>query len=132
MATRRVPISQDHVTALNLVEVDFYGAKRVEGAWRAYKNHLNASVPEDDEWRDERDRLLADLLFQMSGELKMAIPALEIFRGGYAPKGWAHREQREHALMEFAYQLSQKQNALPMMVIGGGVPPGPVPPPPPD
>ena len=33
MATRKVGISPDHVNSLNLVEVDFYGCRKVEAAW---------------------------------------------------------------------------------------------------
>jgi hypothetical protein len=30
MATRRIPISPDHVNALNLIEVDFYKCKKLK------------------------------------------------------------------------------------------------------
>nr|WP_131195846.1 DUF6680 family protein [Lichenihabitans psoromatis] len=125
-----MPISQDHVTAINLVEVDFHGDKAVEKSWKSYKNHL---VPGGDtkEWFDEKERLLADLLYQMSKKLGFNIDALEIFKGGYAPQGWVHRDERQTGAIEFAYQLWQKQTTLPVSFVGGGLAPGPVPPPPP-
>jgi hypothetical protein len=41
MATRRVAISEEHVAAINLIEVDFHGVKPVIEAWSAYLTHLN-------------------------------------------------------------------------------------------
>jgi hypothetical protein len=43
LATRRQNITADHVTALNLIEIDFYGVKPIQGAWRAYHGHLNSA-----------------------------------------------------------------------------------------
>lgn len=48
MATRRVGISPEHVSALNLVEVDFYQCAKVQEHWKTYKDHLFSSGPEDD------------------------------------------------------------------------------------
>jgi hypothetical protein len=108
MATRRVGISPDHVNALNLVEVDYYGCDKVEAAWSEYKDHLNNSgKPEDDAWRETKEKLLAKLLFEIAAVLGFNIPAIDIFKGGYAPLGWAHREYRQLAAMEYLYDLSQ-------------------------
>lgn len=78
MATRRVGISPDHVNAINLVEVDFYGCKAVEAEWKIYKNHLNDnSRPEDEAWRRTKEKLLSKLLFEIAKVLKFNIPAID-------------------------------------------------------
>ena len=59
MATRKVGISPDHVNAINLIEVDYYGCRKVEAAWSEYKDHLNDnSKPEDEPWREKKERLV--------------------------------------------------------------------------
>lgn len=117
MATRRMPISNEHVNAINLVEVDFYGCTKVEAEWKTYRSHLNKTdKPEDEAWRREKEKLLSKLLFEIAKVLKFNIPAIEIFEGGYAPKGWEHRDMRATGVMEYIHQLSEGKNTLPMAV----------------
>jgi hypothetical protein len=127
MATRRVAISQEHVTALNLVEVDFYGEPKVESAWKTYKDHLGTG-PENAEWHEKRDRLLAHLLYEMASRLGFKIPALDIFRGGYAPDGWAFRDQRQTGALEFVNELREGKRVLPVWVAGPSAAEQPTPP----
>ena len=94
MATRQLAISREHVNALNLIEVDFYGCQSVQKEWLIYKAHLFGGGTEDDAWREKKERLLANLLCEMAKTLRYKIPAMEIFKGGYAPKGWVHVQER--------------------------------------
>lgn len=117
MATRRVGISPEHVNALNLVEVDFYGIGTVQRCWRAYKDHLFADVEENAAWHEKKERLLADMLFQMARTLRFQIPALEIFKGGYAPKGWEHRNNRQNVALEYLNDLYHGTRVVPIGVV---------------
>jgi hypothetical protein len=40
MATRRTVVSAEHVGALNLIEIEFYGHQQVIAAWKTYFQHL--------------------------------------------------------------------------------------------
>ena len=114
MSTRRVRISPDHVNAINLVEVDFYGCAAVEAEWKTYKSHLNdTSKPEDEAWRRTKEKLLAKLLFEIAKVLKFDIPAIEIFEGGYAPGGWAHRDLRYTGALEYLHELREGRTPCP-------------------
>ena len=42
MSTRATTLSQNHVTALNMIDIDFYNNKKVIDAWRIYYDHLNS------------------------------------------------------------------------------------------
>ena len=83
MATRAARVSGDHVRALNMIDLAFYGsrpfgiARRSKGeqavldAWNEYHNHLNiqadkASVPI---WSVTSDELFTNLLFAIAKEL---------------------------------------------------------------
>jgi hypothetical protein len=115
MATRRAGISSEHVNSLNLVEVDFYGCDAVEAEWKTYKNHLNDNKrPEDEAWRRTKEKLLSKLLFEIAKVLKFDIPAIEIFEGGYAPGGWAHRDLRYTGALEYLHELREGTNTLPL------------------
>ncbi len=115
MATRRIHISNDHVSAINLVEVDFYKCRNVEAAWKEYRNHLidNGKL-EDQYWREKKENLLAKFLCEIGVVLGFKIPAIDIFRGGYAPKGWEHRDNRATNAVEYIYELSQGKRSVPM------------------
>lgn len=130
MATRRLQISTEHVNALNLIEVEFYRKPTVLAAWKNYIGHLHGG-PEDAAWIEKKDKLLAELLSNMAKVLNFKIDGLDIFRSGYAPGGWVHREDRANAAMEFVYQLATRQNTLPVLLVQGGAMPGPPAPPPP-
>src|ERR1700693_6350021 len=115
MVTRRIGISPEHVNAINLVEVDFYKCEKVEAEWKKYKAHLNPTGrAEDNAWREEKEKLLAQLLFEIAVVWRFKIPALEIFKGGYAPGGWAYRDARALGALEFVYELSEGKKAVPI------------------
>src|SRR5262245_43706956 len=75
MATRRSAMSQDHVSAINLVEVEFHGVKPVIEAWSAYLTHLNTATPPGaasephTTWENRRAELLALLLVKIAAHL---------------------------------------------------------------
>ena len=124
MATRKMPISNEHVNAINLVEVEFYKCKSVETAWTNYKNQLNdRSRPEDQEWREKKENLLAKLLAEMASVLGFEMPAIDLFKGGYAPGGWEHRDALGLDALQFVRDLSMVKKTLPVWVVAPPVPP---------
>jgi len=118
MMTRRLGISPDHVNALNLVEVDFYKRRKVQENWKIYKEYLFSDVPEDEVWHEKKEKLLANLLFVMAAAQGLNIPAMEIYKGGYAPKGWAHIQSRQNVALEYVYELSQGSKVVPIWISG--------------
>jgi len=118
MATRRVGISAQHVNSLNLIEVDSYGRANVLKEWLAYKSHLFSGSPEDDAWRETKERLLANLLCQMARTLRYKIPAMDIFKGGYAPKGWEHSQGRVFEALQYVHNLANAKKLIPIWLHG--------------
>ncbi|WP_233863725.1 DUF6680 family protein [Paraburkholderia adhaesiva] len=123
MATRKLGISPDHVNALNLIEVDFYKCEEVEKAWKTYLDHLNTRFPQDDEpaaqvWGKTKERRLAQLLFQISKVLKFDMSELDLFEGGYAPEGWAHRDSLSNDVLEYFRAMSRGKKEFPLWING--------------
>ena len=112
MATRKVPISPEHVNAVNLVEVDFYKCRAVEAAWLAYKDHLNTGpddAPFNDDERRQIDIVFALLEERYKGELQLIV--LRTDEGNYVLT--EPRERRPdydrvigklHILIDFLYR----------------------------
>jgi len=118
MATRKIGISQDHVNALNLIEVDYYKKHQVISAWKAYIGYLNSKKEENEEWHKERNKLLARLLFEMANVLGFSIQAIDLFEGGYAPMGWQHRDDRYNGMLEYFHDLSKGTKIVPIWLCG--------------
>jgi len=94
MRTRKMPIHIDHVSALNLVEVEFIKHRDVISAWKTYLTNLGESLPPVEE-KDRydaaikrRDSLLTKLLHEIARALKVEIEQLSILEGNYIPQGW--------------------------------------------
>ena len=118
MATRKIPISNEHVNAINLVEVDFYGCKNVEAAWKDYSKHLNDQTKTENEaWREEKEKLLSKLLSEIADVMGFRVPAIDIFRGGYAPKGWQHRDNRLMTGLEYINDLYEGTRGVKVIIV---------------
>jgi hypothetical protein len=136
MATRRTNISEEHVAAINLIEVEFHGVKPVIEAWSSYLTHLNTPNPtgateeQHQAWNEKRAELLAILLVKVAAHLGITKGEIEILHGGYAPQGWALREQRLTAIQDYTIRLSQGQAVVPISNVSLQQQNNPYPPPP--
>jgi len=93
MGTRAAVLAPAHVEALNLIDVEFYGArhfKHVRDSWKVYLDHLN-SFPNEDQmrqssWVERSSELLTELLFQMALSLGYEFDRVQIKRSVYGRK----------------------------------------------
>lgn len=119
LATRASAAHYDHVSALNLVEIDFYQITPVIDAWRVYMRHLN-SVPPDRKltleegklFNDKRTDLLATLLKKIADFLRFEMGEIDLKRGGYSPQAWGDQEERDAAMKEAVTILASGERPL--------------------
>jgi hypothetical protein len=130
MATRKSAISQEHVEAINLIEVEFHDIEPVIAAWTTYLNHLNHGHPgqgstaeQDKAFEDKRGELLAILLVKIAAQLGITKGEIEILHGGYAPQGWLLRDTRVNQIQDYLLRLSEGRAIVPI----SNVPPQPQP-----
>jgi len=138
MRTRRLPMSVEHVGALNLVEIEFARNKEIIDSWRLLFEHFstehlrrqdekvesNLTIQDqrarnekfDQRLADERQRLLAKLLHAIAREMNFKVEQLEIFEGGYTPQGWHNDDQEMRAARHFLLDLYLGRVALPVIV----------------
>jgi hypothetical protein len=129
MSTRRIAVSNEHVNALNLIEVDFHGVSKIQAAYRAYIAHLNTTpnLPTTQAWGDKRQDLLAKLLHELSIAMKSPIGEIDLRSGGYIPTAWGNRDVVE----QFIVGLAQSKSSVPVSIVGvptSPPPPAPAPP----
>jgi len=134
MRTRRLRLSPDHVAALNLVEIEFYRIPSVIEAWKNYWESLNKQFPtspsptELEGNRQDQERLLSKLLYVMAKSLQFDIEHLEIFGGGYTPKGWADIESQQNVLRSLLIETFSGNRAFPVSPVVNPTPTSPYPP----
>lgn len=115
MGARGYRLSQEHVIALNLVPVDFYGVKNVIRAWKAYRDHLTPRGQDPNEsWMDKFDGLFADLLVSMATYLQYDFDKVEIQREGYAPSVHEKTENQLSEIREGVIKILKGEQALSM------------------
>lgn len=123
MSTRAVTLSHKHVSALNMVGLEFNGRKysKVVNAWKTYLDHLN-SFPNDDEslvniWADKRNDLLSDLIYEMGSSLGFEFDKVHIKKAGYIPKAYADKENEENFIRRSMVELFLGDKSFPMNVV---------------
>lgn len=101
MATRRSRLDLRHVSALNLIELEFYHDLKIRGAYKAYVENLSESPPSDESgWRsllDKRGHLFAELLMEIAKKLNYQYDKSDLDRLGYSPE--AHGQLGENQLI---------------------------------
>lgn len=138
MRTRRVPMSADHVGALNLIEIEFANDAGIVAAWRDLSKHLHADHarradeqvmvmttggknrrfdPFDKRICEERERLRSKLLHAIGAKLGFKIEQLDIFEGGYIPQGWEDEYVEQQLVRRFLLDLYAGRVALPVMAV---------------
>ena len=140
MRTRRTRLFIDHVSALNLVEIEFRDDKKVSAACKSYLEDLGSEQPrradeevavdstgEEMRIRNERyntrvvkarEKLLATLLHEMAQVLGYKeVAALDIFKGGYSPQGWADIDVQQEIIRRYVIDLAFGDRALPVFVL---------------
>lgn len=95
MRTRGMPLSWEHVGALNLIEIEFRKNTEVITAWKSYLENLGTELPpieqkaQYDEACRKRDSQLTKLIHEIAKVVGIEVEQLDILEGNYIPQGWA-------------------------------------------
>jgi hypothetical protein len=130
MATRRAMLSADKVTALNMVEIEFYRIQSVQDAHRDVMAHINTPPPLPPGWNDRHRTLLTRLLSEMAQVLGYELQQLDVLEGGYYPQGFLDIDIEQQAVRRAFIEVLSGRRPLAVSP-AAPAPPAPFPPPPP-
>lgn len=130
MGTRASRVSSDHVQALNMIDIEFYGRrllrmrfqksadKNVIDAWKIYKDHLNERVDATglDAWARRSDDLFVDLLHSISLAVGYEFDKVQLKRGVYFPKAHDENEMAQLLIRDSLVKILTGEKPLPMAV----------------
>jgi hypothetical protein len=134
MRTRRFKLSVDHVSALNLIQIEFYRNKSVSSAYTSYISHLNLPLPEtapaQQVFVDQRDDLFVDLVHAIAHALRYDFDKRDLNKLAYGPIGWQNDDEEARALRRASLELLSGRRPLPIFTwqvrnAGGLFPPVP-------
>jgi len=128
MATRGGRLHADHVRALNMIDLTFYGPVRFGRAWRSkrdqavldswkeYLDHLadpaHAAPANPEAVFAQRDELFVNMLFTMGKCLGYEFDRVQLKKGGYSPAAHGQNEERVQNLVTAATDVLQGNRAL--------------------
>lgn len=122
MTTRASTLAFLHVSALNMVGLEFNGKKygKVVNAWKIYLDHLS-SFPKDDKsmqkgWSEKKNDQLSDLLYEMSESLGFDFDKVHIKKAGYIPQAYADQQDETDFIRRQLVDVFLNKKSIPMAV----------------
>lgn len=133
MSTRAERLNRDHVQALNMIDIEFYGRllpflktryqtrkeQAVTHAWKSYNSHLNQKDEYEslDQWIKKGDELFTNMLYAITQSLNYDYDKVQLQRDCYRPIAHGNIENTQLAILDGLDQLVNKGRPLPMFVV---------------
>ncbi|GMA99995.1 DUF6680 family protein [Pelosinus sp. IPA-1] len=121
MKTRASILNPEHVEALNLIDVIFYGTDKKDRAvmesWKVYLDHLNNNKMQIELWIEKREELLIELLENMALSLNYDFGKSHIKRTSYFPQGYANLDSELQSIRIGLIELLNSERALSVMAV---------------
>ncbi|MFD3302688.1 DUF6680 family protein [Aquipseudomonas alcaligenes] len=133
MSTRAERLNRDHVKALNMIDIEFYGRmlpfirtryqtsheQAVTHAWKSYNSHLNQKDEYEslDLWAKKSDELFTNMLYAIAQCLNYDYDKVQLQRDCYRPIAHGNLENTQLAILDGLDQVVNKGRALPMYVV---------------
>lgn len=117
MTTRAARLSQRHVEALNLIDLEYDQTKpehrQVQEAWRTYLDALGLpNDPHPDMVFEKRSRAFIELMYQMARYLKFPFDRVAIERNVYSPIAHGKLEEDQELIRKGVVELLTGKRAL--------------------
>jgi hypothetical protein len=124
MATRAARLAPEHVRALNMIDLIFYGERTAKersvlDAWKQYHDHLNTRVADTPIalWGAQGDELFTNLLYAIAQDLGFKFDRVQLKRGSYSPVAHGEIEAEQTELRKAVLSLVAGKHALKMSVV---------------
>lgn len=132
MATRAARLSGDHVQALNMIDLAFYGQsvfgikkrtkteQAVLDAWKEYLDHLGADQDElggSVLWKAQSDEFLVSLLHAIAKDVDYSFDRVQLRKGVYSPKYHGELEAEQAAIRRSMINALSGETTLKMEIV---------------
>ncbi|MCF8533072.1 MAG: hypothetical protein K9G48_08720 [Reyranella sp.] len=118
MRTRAFSLHADHVMALNLVQLEFYGQQKIDDAFRRYMEHLGQRAPTDGtafhNWSEDRTDRFYSMVQAIAEVLGFKYDKADLQRLSYSPQRWADDEGQERAFRALFIDVLEGRRPFPV------------------
>lgn len=130
MASRAARLSAEHVQALNMIDLVFYGSyffgihrrsktqQAVIDAWHEYLDQLStkADAAAMSVWTARNEELFTNLLFAIAQDVRFKFDRVQLKKGVYSPQAHGDLELEQNLIRKLLLKLLSGENALKMAV----------------
>ncbi|HIB9008996.1 MULTISPECIES: DUF6680 family protein [Citrobacter] len=132
MSTRAQKLHRDHVQALNMIDIEFYGRKipliktkyqtskeqAVTHAWKSYNNHLNKAneYPDINIWISKSEDLFTELLYAIAQAMNYDFDKVQLQRDCYRPIAHGDLETTQANILKGLEKILSGKSSLPMNI----------------
>lgn len=131
MATRAARVSPEHVRALNMIDLVFFGRRvfgvkhRTKGeqtvlnSWKEYLDHLNVRHTPDtlQTWIIRGDELFTNLLFAMAEDTDYDFDRVQLKRSSYSPTAQVELDAQQEQVRKLLVDVLGGDSPLKMHVV---------------
>ena len=123
MQFRQWPLHTDYVSALNLIEVEFYRDEEVIKKWKTLYEHFNNppsqqyDEAQQNEFVNKKDKYTTQLIEEMAGSLGIKLEAMELYKSGYIRQYWQNLEDENTVIRQLAISLLRGERNLPVSIL---------------
>ncbi len=125
LTTRGTPVSQEHIQALNSIDVVFYDDEKVKATWKVLLDHFeNYPVESDQDYQvkvsqcfEKAKDLLSDLLYEMGCSLGYKFDKVHLKRKVYVPRGQAELFMEGELIRKAFLDILNGKKSLPVQVV---------------
>jgi len=133
MSTRAERLNREHVQALNMIDIEFYGRmipfiktryqtrkeQAVTHSWKSYNSHLNRQGEYEtiEPWVKKNDELFVDLIYSMSQALSYDYDKVQLERDCYRPRAHGNLEKSQQNILAGVEKVLSGERPLPMHVV---------------
>ncbi len=140
MATRTARIGSDHVQALNMIDLVFYGEntfgvhrrskkeQAIIAAWNEYRDHLGTTYSESAQttWLVKSNDLFVNLLYAMALDVGFSFDKVQLKNSAYSPIAHGDIEQENIATRKAWLEVIEGKRPLKMEILKIPTTPTPV------
>jgi len=117
MKTRRIALAPEHVMALNVIVIEFYGHQRINDAFKRYVENLELRAPAAGDvsaFLKQREDRFFDLVQEIGAYLGFHLDKRELDKFSYVPQGWNDIEFENARIRRLALEVLSGQRSLPI------------------
>ncbi|MDC1399739.1 hypothetical protein N8306_04425 [Yoonia sp.] len=111
MSTRRSRLDPIHISALNLVELEFYNIDMIRQSYKKYVKHLSTPFPngerQEQPFIDERNDLFAELLAAVASELGFKFDKSDLSRLAISQKQMQYMQRMNMQILRLFVRFSK-------------------------